>query len=97
MKYLGNEKKKEMKRELGKLIVKLRSRRGSEMMEAALVFPIVIMAAMGLLYLTIGMYDEASVLTREQLSDSKQEEYDEMGYIRWLDAGKRGLQQYSSY
>ncbi len=74
---------------------KLRGKRGSEMIEAALVFPIVIIAAMGIIYLSIDMYDEASELTGAQMSEEKV--YDEMGYIRCVDAGKRGLQQFLSY
>ncbi len=40
------------------------------------------------------MYDEASELTGAQMSEEKV--YDEMGYIRCIDAGKRGLQQFLS-
>ena len=65
------------------------------MMEAALVFPLVILAAVGLLYLTIGIFNEADKLADVQLSEEKV--YEEMEYARCVDAGKKGLQQYLSY
>lgn len=70
-------------------------KRGSEMIEAALTFPLVILAAVGLLYLTIGIFDEADRLTDAQLSEEKV--YEEMEYARCVDAGKKGLQQYLSF
>ena len=70
-------------------------KRGSEMMEAALVFPLVILAAIGLLNLTIGIFDEADGLAEVQLSEEKV--YEEMEYARCVDAGKKGLQQYLSF
>lgn len=70
-------------------------KRGSEMMEAALVFPLVILAAVGLLNLTIGIFDEADKLAEAELSEEKV--YEEMEYARCIDAGKKGLQRYLSF
>lgn len=66
-----------------------RSKRGAELVEAAIVFPIIILTAITMLTIMISLYNEAAVVSQSQISEREAASEEAETGITYLVAGKK--------
>lgn len=70
-----------------------RNKKGTTLVEASMIFPVVILAVMAIIYIGISMYEKVTMQCEQHLAQREEYQGDEVDFARKTDLVKHGAEK----